>query len=688
MDFIKQNIFDEIKGKSLQVKNIKENFGKRSIDILTQRPIKIIHKNLKSHIEQIDVNNIITIDLKIINHVKSYNNKSPYKIEAKNKLNQNISILYFGNFKKFMYNKLKVGSYYRISGKLYFFSNTYQFIHPHEVINEKDINIFEEMEPQYNLARKKINKKYFRKLILESLSIFKNISIPTEWINKNLIHKKKWENFQKSLIHIHSPKKESNNNLTVYRERLAYDELLSNFLIFNKLKKNKQKSNNFFVEDFSLSKKIIKSLDFELTKDQNRTIDEINNELLNKKQIYRLIQGDVGSGKTIISLLVIANIINSGYQCVLMAPTELLAKQHFNYFKEIFEKYNIQTELLTSKSKKKQSIIDRVANNKVQLLIGTHSVYNKSLNFKKLGLVVIDEQHKFGVNQRIKLLEKSLNCHMLIMSATPIPRSLSFALYGEIDVSIIKTKPKDRKKVITSIISKKSIDNLIYGIERKIKKKEQIFWILPNIGSNEQFQENENETVLSRFNYLKNIFKDKVSLIHGKMSDELILKNMQDFQSGKKMILISTTMVEVGINIPNATLMVIEEANRFGLAQLHQLRGRISRSNKESNCILMHNQNLSEMSLKRLLILRNSDDGFEISEKDMFLRGSGDFFGTNQSGLPKWKFFLPYEDIDFLDNVKSDCKLLLEDTQVNKKKIDFLINTFYGEKEFLNYFSA
>ncbi len=688
MDFIKQNIFHEIKGKSLQLKSIKENFGKRSIDILTQRPIKLIQKNLKTQIEEIDVNNIVTLDLKIINHIKPYNNKSPYKVIAINKFNQKISILYFGGFKKFMYNKLNIGSSYRISGKLYFFSNTFQLIHPNEVINEKDIRIFEELEPRYNLARKKINKKYFRKIVLESLDMLNNISLPSEWVNKNLIQKKKWENFKNSLIYLHKPTKEYERNSKIYRERLAYDELLSNFLIFDKLKKNKQKSNNFHVKDFSLSKKIIESLDFELTKDQQRTIKEIKNELLNRKQIYRLIQGDVGSGKTIVSLLIIADVINSGYQCVLMAPTELLAKQHFNYFKEIFEKYNIQTELLTSKSKTKKIIIDKVANNKVQLLIGTHSVYNKSLFFKKLGLVVIDEQHKFGVNQRLKLLEKSTNCHMLIMSATPIPRSLSIALYGEIDVSIIKTKPKNRKKVVTSIISKKKIQNLIDGIKRKINKKEQVFWILPNIGSNYEFDENQNETVLSRFDYLKNIFKNNVSLIHGKMSDEIILKNMQEFQSGKKMILISTTMIEVGINIPNATLMIIEEANRFGLAQLHQLRGRISRSNKQSNCILMHNQNLSETSLKRLLILRNSDDGFEISEKDMFLRGSGDFFGTNQSGLPKWKFFLPYEDIDFLDDVKSDCELLLCNAKINKEKIDFLINIFYGEKEFLNYFSA
>ena len=688
MDFIKQNIFDEIKGKSLQIANIKNYFGNRNIDILTQRPTKIIKKNLKTQLEFADVNNIVTVDLKILNHIKPFNIKSPYKILAVNTFGQKINILYFGSFKRFMYNKFNIGFFYRISGKLHFFSNTFQFIHPYEIINEKDIDKFEELEPQYNLVRKKINKKYFRKVILESLNIFKNIYLPSEWINRDIIQKNQWESFKNSLINLHTPEK-CYSNFKIYRKRLAYDELLSNFLIFDRLKKNKQKSNSFYVKDFSLSGRIIESLNFKLTKDQQSTIEEIKNELLNQKQIYRLIQGDVGSGKTIVSLLVIADVIKSGYQCVLMAPTELLAKQHFDYFREIFDNYNIQIELLTSKSKNKKNIIDKVTNNKIQLLIGTHSVYNKSLHFKKLGLVVIDEQHKFGVNQRLKLLEKSKNCHMLIMSATPIPRSLSIALYGEIDVSIIKTKPKNRKKVTTSIISKKNINNLINGIERKIKNDEQIFWILPNIGNDDdEFQEDQNETVLSRFNYLKNIFKDKVSLIHGKMSDELIIKNMKEFQSGKKMILISTTMVEVGINIPRATLMVIEEANKFGLAQLHQLRGRISRSTKPSNCVLMHNQNLSELSLKRLLILRNSDDGFEISEKDMFLRGSGDFFGTNQSGLPKWKFFMPYDDIDFLDHVKNDCKLLLNDAVTNKQKIDFLINTFYGEKEFLNYFSA
>ena len=298
-------------------------------------------------------------------------------------------------------------------------------------------------------------------------------------------------------------------------------------------------------------------------------------------------------------------------------------------------------------------------------------------------MIVIDEQHKFGVRQRINLIQKSINCHTLIMSATPIPRSLSFALYGEIDVSTIKTKPKNRKEVLTSIISSSKIKDLIDGIKRKIKNNEQVFWVLPIIGEEEN--DDENETAISRFKYLSKIFKNKVTIIHGRMNKEEIDFNMNSFHQKKKMILVSTTVIEVGVNIPSATLMIIENANRFGLSQLHQLRGRVARGNLQSHCILIHNQNLSENSKKRLVILKNSNDGFEIAEKDLFLRGSGDFFGTNQSGLPKWRFFTPYKDLDFLEKTKINCEEIL--VKKNLKVCDLLINIFYKKIDFTNFFS-
>ena len=452
--------------------------------------------------------------------------------------------------------------------------------------------MFEKEEPIYNLARKKINKKLFRKLVLKFLEILKVFKPPTEWIKTEIKNTYKWNDFKSSLIQIHQPNlgfNESQFNLS--RRRLAFDEVLSNFLIFNELKKKPKQQNNFMINNFSLSKSLIKNLDFKLTIDQEKTLEEIKKELINKRKLYRLIQGDVGSGKTIVSLLIIADFLNSGYQCVLMAPTELLAKQHFDYFTSFLKNSKFKIEIFTGKTTNKKKILENVASNHINLLIGTHSVYNKSLKFKNLGLVVIDEQHKFGVNQRIKLLEKSINCHTIIMSATPIPRSLSFALYGEIDISMIKTKPKGRKKVITSIISNKKIKDLIDGIKRKINKGEQVFWILPNIGDNADGF--EKETVLTRYEMVKNIFRETVGIIHGRMNDKDIKKTMEEFKQKEKMILISTTMIEVGINIPNATLIIIEEANKFGLAQLHQLRGRISRSNLPANCILLHNHNLS-----------------------------------------------------------------------------------------------
>ena len=528
---------------------------------------------------------------------------------------------------------------YRVTGKLQFFSNNYQIIHPISIFNKNNLKSFENIEPLYNLSRKKINKKKFRELVLFSLTILDNYEFPKEWIIDKF-KDKNWLSFKESLKLLHNPIKNiSKIKAEKLRKRLAYDELLANlFLVFQKLKQKQKEKNKFIVNNFENSLQIINNLDFKLTKDQLLTYKQIKKDVSSNNKMYRLIQGDVGSGKTIISLLAVVDFINSGFQCVIMAPTEVLAKQHFKYFEFFLSKLNIKIEILTSKTKNKREVYNNLILNKTHLLIGTHSVYNEKIKFYNLGLVVIDEQHKFGVKQRINLIQKSSNCHTLIMSATPIPRSLSFALYGEIDVSCIKTKPKDRKEIITSIINKKKIEDLIDGIKRKIKNNEQVFWILPIIGDGDD--ENENETAISRFEYLSKIFKNEVTLIHGRMAKEEIDSNMNDFLKKKKMILVSTTVIEVGVNIPSATLMIIEDANRFGLSQLHQLRGRVARGNLQSHCILIHNKNLSEIS-KRLMILKESSNGFEIAEKDLFLRGSGDFLVLTNQAYLDGSFSLP-----------------------------------------------
>jgi ATP-dependent DNA helicase RecG len=401
--------------------------------------------------------------------------------------------------------------------------------------------------------------------------------------------------------------------------------------------------------------------------------------------MYRLIQGDVGSGKTIIALLASIDVVKNGFQVVLMAPTEILARQHYEYFCEHLPEFSDQICLLTGKTKSKKNIYESILNDKIKILIGTHSVYNNDVKFKNLGLIIIDEQHKFGVKQRIKLLDKSRFCHTLIMSATPIPRSLSFVIYGEISISDIKTKPKGRKKVITTIINVEKIESLIEGIKRKIQMNEQIFWILPTI-NNEDL--NSKETVTTRFQYLSKVFKNKVSMIHGKMKKEELNKTMNDFKNKEISILVSTTLIEVGVNIPSATLMVIERAEMFGLAQLHQLRGRIVRGNLQGNCVLIFSDNLSESTLQRLSILKSSENGFEIAEKDLEIRGAGDFFGTNQSGIPVWRFFNPSVDKKLIIESKEVSEDLVKEYNQNKEKIDFLREVFYRNENFMNYFSV
>ena len=680
------SIFNPINylNNSIFGKKVKLYYGERIIDVLLHFPKNIFNKVRLSNLHTDDIGKIVTIDIKIVKHQKSYNNKAPYKIYAITKNQTNLHLLFFKGKKNYLEMFLKIGEFYKITGKLSFSSNIFQIIHPKIENNHSRFEIYQENEPVYNLPRKRINKNLFRKLILKNIETFSKSIFPREWINQELLKKKKWSSFGSCIKNIHISNKKKMNELEIYRERLAYDEILSSFLIFNKVKhslKKKQISNN--INKF-YSDKLINNLDFRLTLDQQSAIDQIFDDLKHKR-MYRLLQGDVGSGKTIISVICAIDIIKSHHQVVVMAPTEILASQHYKYFQNYLKPFNIKIRLLTGKIKNKKEIYKDIQNKKVDLLIGTHAVYNSSISFKNLGLIIIDEQHKFGVKQRINLIEKAKDCHILIMSATPIPRSLTFAIYGEISVSNIKTKPYGRKSIITSIFDLKKIPEIISGIERKINKNEQIFWVLPQIG----YEQNSDEiNLLTRYQFLKKNFKNQVTIVHGRMTEEEIANNMNEFILKKKMILISTTLIEVGINIPSASLMIIESANKYGLAQLHQLRGRIARNNIQSHCVLLPDNTISEVAKTRLAVLKNSNDGFEIAEQDLKLRGSGDFFGTNQSGLPSWRFFDPQTDVELINHAKNNSEYLLINKEENLDKIEFLIKVFLNKSNFKNFTSA
>ena len=386
-----------------------------------------------------------------------------------------------------------------------------------------------------------------------------------------------------------------------------------------------------------------------------KSLNEINHDLGSTNKMFRLLQGDVGSGKTIVSLLAALNTINSGLQVAFMAPTEILARQHFNLSKKIFPK-NINIEFISGKSeyKIKKEILKKLLNNKIDIIFGTHAIFQKKINFKRLGLIIIDEQHKFGVNQRKKLSDKGgIDCDVLLMTATPIPRTLTMTIYGDMDISIIREKPKNRKPIKTYSKLEEKIEDVLKFINKEIKSGHQIFWVCPLIEDSKKLDHSSAE---SKFEYLKKKFPNEVCLIHGKTSLENKDKTLMDFLNNKFKILVSTTIIEVGIDFPNANVIVIENANKFGLSQLHQLRGRVGRGNKESSCILMFKSNLSENAKKRINILKNTNDGFIISEEDMKLRGFGDILGFKQSGIKNFKLADPIHNKDLFILAEKEIK--------------------------------
>ena len=493
------------------------------------------------------------------------------------------------------------------------------------------------------------------------------INIPDlkEWLSDEILKKFNYISWKKAILELHDPKniKKKGNFLN----RLIFDEIISTFLINSKIRKtiNKIKKVNkkFDNKEFN---RIKNRIDFKLTNDQKVAISQINNDLKSNKKMFRLLQGDVGSGKTIVALIASANVISSGFQVSLMAPTEILAKQHYNLAKKLFGK-DVNVKILTSKSEyaEKKEILKDLNNNLIDILIGTHSLFQEKIKYNKLGLIIIDEQHKFGVKQRKKLSDKGgKNCDVLVMSATPIPRTMIMTVFGDMDKSIIKNKTKNRKEIKTYSKLETKIDEIIKFVKNQINQKNQVFWVCPLI---EESKKVDHQSSVKRYENLKKIFKDKVGLLHGALDKQEKNNILLDFLNKKINILVSTTVIEVGIDFPNANIIIIENANKFGLSQLHQLRGRVGRGDKESYCILMFKSNLSENAKKRINILKKTSDGFKISEEDMKLRGYGDLLGFKQSGLQSFRLADPVVNEDlFLLAEKEVKRIELENESLDK----------------------
>ena len=643
-------------------------------DLLWKLPKSYTDRSLSTKIKDLRIGEIQTITI----IPRKYNfpriKNLPNKVSCADDTGE-LDCIFFNSYEGYIKRILPIGKEVTISGKISNFKNKYQITNPKYL--SEDSTIVKQKHNTYSLTEG-ISEKIYNKIIKQ---IIDNLPRLKEWHSNNILKRFNYMSWNNSIKEIHKPE-----NIGKYKEsyyqRLAYDEIFSTFLVNSEIRKKiKKVKKEKKILKLNKQSEIINNLDFTLTNDQIKTLNEINNDLSSSTKMFRLLQGDVGSGKTIVSLLSAINTINSGFQVALMAPTEILANQHFNLAKKIFpKKFNI--ELVSGKTdyKKKKNIYKELALQNIDILFGTHALFQNKINFKKLGLIIIDEQHKFGVNQRKKLSDKGGdNCDVLLMTATPIPRTLTMTIYGDMDLSIIREKPKNRKPIKTYSKLENKISDVIKFIKNEIKLGNQIFWVCPLI---EESKKIDHASAVQKFSYLKEIFPNQVSLLHGKT--DLIEKEtiLNQFLNNEFKILVSTTIIEVGIDFPNANVIIIENANKFGLSQLHQLRGRVGRGNKNSTCILLFKSNLSENAKKRINILKNSNDGFIISDEDMKLRGFGDILGFKQSGVKNFRLADPIHNSDLFLLAEKEIKRI-EKSNEDISKFKALIK-LYDRADIIN----
>ena len=579
----------------------------------------------------------------------------------------------------YLRDKFQAGRMYRFFGKI---SNRNGRL-------EMNSPVYDEIDKSKNTGRiipiypltYELKRNTLRKIMENGLAEVKGMlpeTLPEYIMKENNL----WD-INNTIERIHFPVELSDFNKA--RERLVFEELLTMQLALLKLKNNYEKNTNGiqFNKNVKMSD-VINELPFKLTKAQLRVLDEIDTDMESNKSMNRLLQGDVGSGKTVVAMIAAYKSVKSGYQAAIMAPTAILASQHLEGFKDILDKFGIRCELLISSitKKKKEEILHKLQEGEIDILIGTHAILEENVVFKKLGLVVTDEQHRFGVKQRGKIAAKGERPDVIAMSATPIPRTLALILYGDLDISIIDELPPNRKKIETYAVRKNMEERVNAFIKKQINEGRQAYIVCPLVEENEEMDLKSVIELAEK--YKKETFSEyKVEYLHGKMRAKEKDEIMQRFKDGEIKILIATTVIEVGVNVPNASIMVVENAERFGLAQLHQLRGRVGRGEYQSYCILKYEGN-RETVRQRMKVMCDTNDGFIISEKDLELRGSGDFFGTEQHGLPEFKIANLFEDIGILKKAQKIAINIMEDDPLlekeKNKKLNGLVKDKFGSR--------
>ncbi|EBA03391.1 ATP-dependent DNA helicase RecG [Rhodobacteraceae bacterium HTCC2150] len=630
-------------------------------DLLFTLPYAGIDRRKRATIKGADLPGVVTVEVEVGHHNPPSHKSRPYRVTVMDETTE-FQLVFFHARGDYVQKLLPTGQRRVVSGRVELFDGIAQMVHPDHVLSPNAANSIPVFEPIYPLTHG-VTQKMITKAIK---GVMQRLPMVEEWIDPSQKAQAEWPDWNLAITKAHHPENMGDFGAnTPERLRLAYDEMFAHQITLALARaRNSAKPGRISKSTGKLQNKVLAALPYNPTSAQARTIKEIQADLNSNKRMNRLLQGDVGAGKTLVALMALLAVVEAGGQGVMMAPTEILARQHLDGLRPLAESAGVVLELLTGRDKGRERAakLAALANGDIHILVGTHAVFQKDVEFQDLRLAIVDEQHRFGVRQRMDLGAKGPSADVLVMTATPIPRSLALAQFGDMDVSILDEKPPGRTPIKTAMVANSRLDQVVGNLQRAVSEGKQAYWVCPLVDESEVSDLTAAE---ERFKRLRAVMPDgTVGLVHGQMPPAEKDAAMARFISGETKILVATTVIEVGVDVPNATIMVIERAESFGLAQLHQLRGRVGRGAAASTCVLLYAPPLSEGGERRLRVLRDTEDGFKIAEEDLAMRGAGDLIGTAQSGLPKFRIADLENQASLMQIAQSDARKLLHDDPI------------------------
>jgi len=630
--------------------------GPKIVDLLWHLPVGLIDRRYAPDIADAIEGGIATLTVTIEKHEPSPRRNLPHRVHCRDESGF-LTLIFFNGKKDYLQKILPEGETRVISGRVEKYRNDKQMTHPDHIGTTAEIERIKIVEPVYPMTSG-LTAKPLTRAMASAVEMAPKLS---EWQDAAWLKQKGWDSWQASLKRAHQPDAESDlqpNSLA--RSRLAYDELLANQLALLIVRmKQRSRPGRSITGDRALRERLEQTLPFSLTASQRAANAEISEDMKSNSRMLRLLQGDVGSGKTLVALMAMLTAVEQGAQAAIMAPTEILARQHFATIEPLANKIGVSVVLITGrdKGKKREQLVSGLKSGQISIAIGTHALFQQDVGFKDLALVVVDEQHRFGVHQRLALAGKGAAADILVMTATPIPRTLMMTAYGDLETSRLRDKPAGRKPIETRAIPLSRLENIVDRLRTAIPTGARVYWVCPLVDDSEVL---DVAAATERHAALSQRFGDRVGLVHGRLKAPEKDAVMKRFADGDLDILVATTVIEVGVNVPEATIIVIEQAERFGLSQLHQLRGRVGRSARPSSCILLYGEPLNETAKSRLQVMRETDDGFAIAEEDLRLRGAGEVLGTRQSGLPQFRMVDLTVHGELISAARDDARLILQ----------------------------